>query len=119
MEKLGQIIAQSTNQPPNETVTLKIHVSTTRQIVSCHFRIGAPNRHKKISTIIMRFRKFLPSGEMIEVGCSISNELEEIRKDAIMLTLIGGAILLVGLRGRLVDCVAGHCGQLLKSVPPP
>jgi len=36
---------------------------------------------------------------MIEVGCSISNELEEIRNDAIMLTLIGGVILLIGLAG--------------------
>ena len=36
---------------------------------------------------------------MIEVGCSISNELEEIRNGAIMLALIGGVILLVGLAG--------------------
>lgn len=36
---------------------------------------------------------------MIQVGCSVSNELEEIHSGAIMLTLIGGFILFIGLAG--------------------
>ena len=36
---------------------------------------------------------------MIEVGCSITTELDDLRADALMLTLIGGVILLVGLTG--------------------
>jgi heavy metal sensor kinase len=93
----SEVIAQSTNQPPNETV------------VEMHFPQPAnsflpfPNRFAKPPTKNFdhyhAVLKILPSGEMIEVGCSISNELEEIRDDAIMLALIGGGILLVGLAG--------------------
>ncbi len=93
----SEVIAQSTNQPPNEPV------------IETHF----PQPENSFSPFSNRFSKpptknfdhyhailkILPSGEMIEVGCSISNELEEIRNDAIMLTLIGGVILLVGLAG--------------------
>jgi heavy metal sensor kinase len=42
---------------------------------------------------------FLPSGEFIEVGCSINPELQELHRTALSLTAIGGLILLVGLAG--------------------
>ena len=42
---------------------------------------------------------FLPSGEFIEVGCSIAPELKELHHAALNLTAIGGLILLVGLAG--------------------
>jgi heavy metal sensor kinase len=42
---------------------------------------------------------FLPSGEFIEVGCSIAPELKELHRTALNLTAIGGLILLVGLAG--------------------
>src|SRR4029077_6455573 len=41
----------------------------------------------------------LPSGEMIEVGCSITPELKELHRTALNLTVVGGLILLVGLVG--------------------
>lgn len=42
---------------------------------------------------------FLPSGEFIEVGCSIAPELKELHRTALNLTLVGGLILLIGLVG--------------------
>ena len=42
---------------------------------------------------------YLPSGEWIEVGCSIVPELKELHRTAVNLTAIGGFILLVGLAG--------------------
>ena len=42
---------------------------------------------------------FLPSGETIEVGCSIGSELNELRFAAFMLTGVGAAILLLGFAG--------------------
>ena len=41
----------------------------------------------------------LPSGEMIYVGCSIAQELEELRLTAIKLVSFGGIILFFGLAG--------------------
>jgi two-component system OmpR family sensor kinase len=43
--------------------------------------------------------EFLPSGEAIEVGCSIAPELKELRRAALNLTGIGSLILLMGLAG--------------------
>jgi heavy metal sensor kinase len=43
--------------------------------------------------------EILPSGEFIEVGCSIAPELKELRRTAVQLTAIGSLILLVGLAG--------------------
>jgi heavy metal sensor kinase len=42
---------------------------------------------------------FLPSGEFVEVGCSVAPELKELHRTALNLTAIGGLILLVGLAG--------------------
>jgi len=41
----------------------------------------------------------LPSGELIEVGCSIAPELKELRLTALKLTGFGGIILFLGLAG--------------------
>jgi heavy metal sensor kinase len=41
----------------------------------------------------------LPSGELIEVGCSITPELRELHKTAFNLAAVGGLVLLVGLAG--------------------
>ncbi len=41
----------------------------------------------------------LPSGEFIEVGCSIAPELKELHRTALNLTAVGGLILLIGLAG--------------------
>ena len=41
----------------------------------------------------------LPSGELIEVGCSIAPELNELRHTALNLAAVGSLILLVGLTG--------------------
>ena len=46
-----------------------------------------------------RAAEILPSGEFIEVGCSIAPELQELRRTALNLTAVGGLILLVGLAG--------------------
>jgi heavy metal sensor kinase len=46
-----------------------------------------------------RTADFLPSGEFIEVGCSINPELQELHRTALNLTAFGGLILLVGLAG--------------------
>jgi heavy metal sensor kinase len=42
---------------------------------------------------------FLPSGEFIEVGCSINPELKELQHTAMNLTAVGGLILLIGFAG--------------------
>jgi two-component system OmpR family sensor kinase len=42
---------------------------------------------------------FLPSGEMIWVGCSIAPELKELQHAALNLAAVGGLILLIGLAG--------------------
>lgn len=41
----------------------------------------------------------LPTGEVVEVGCSISKEMHELRRMALALSGIGGGILLFGLVG--------------------
>jgi heavy metal sensor kinase len=41
----------------------------------------------------------LPSGEMIQVGCSIEPELKELRHTALNLFAVGSLILLIGLAG--------------------
>jgi heavy metal sensor kinase len=41
----------------------------------------------------------LPSGESIEVGCSIAPELRELHRAALTLTAVGGLVLLIGLAG--------------------
>jgi two-component system OmpR family sensor kinase len=41
----------------------------------------------------------MPSGEMIEVGCYIGSEIKDLRFIAIMLTVVGGIILMFGLVG--------------------
>ena len=91
-------IARSTNQPPvSESITTATFPPPANRF------LPFPNRFKK--PLPKNFGhhhailKFLPSGETIQVGCSISGELEEIRNDAIMLTLIGSFILFVGLVG--------------------
>jgi two-component system, OmpR family, sensor kinase len=43
--------------------------------------------------------ELLPSGEMIQVGCSIAPELRELKITALSLTVFGGIILLFGLAG--------------------
>jgi two-component system OmpR family sensor kinase len=43
--------------------------------------------------------ELLPSGEMIQVGCSITPELHELKITALSLTVFGGVILLFGLAG--------------------
>jgi len=42
---------------------------------------------------------WMPSGEMIMVGCSLQPELKELRRTALNLTAMGGWILLIGLAG--------------------
>ena len=42
---------------------------------------------------------YLPSGEWIEVGCSVAPELKELHRTAFNLLAVGGLILLVGLAG--------------------
>jgi heavy metal sensor kinase len=42
---------------------------------------------------------YLPSGEWIEVGCSIVPELKELHRTALNLLAVGGFILLIGLAG--------------------
>jgi signal transduction histidine kinase len=42
---------------------------------------------------------YLPSGEWIEVGCSVVPELKELHRTALNLLAVGGFILLVGLAG--------------------
>ena len=41
----------------------------------------------------------LPSDEWIEVGCSIAPELKELHHSALILTAVGGLILIIGLAG--------------------
>ncbi len=43
--------------------------------------------------------EMLPSGELIEVGCSIAPELHELRMTALELAGFGGVILFIGLAG--------------------
>ncbi len=43
--------------------------------------------------------EILPSGEWIQVGCSIAPELHELKLTALRLAVIGGVILLFGLAG--------------------
>ncbi len=43
--------------------------------------------------------EMLPSGEFIEVGCSIAPDLKELHRAAVNLAGVGGLILLVGLAG--------------------
>jgi two-component system, OmpR family, sensor kinase len=93
----NEVIAQSTNQPPNETVVETHFPQPANSFLPFpnHLIKPSPKKFDHHQAIL----KFMPSGEMIEVGCSISNELEEIRAAALMLTLIGGLILFFGLAG--------------------
>jgi len=91
-------IARSTNQPPvSEPITTTTFPPPANRFLPfpSRFEKPSPKNFGHYRAIL----KFLPSGEMIQVGCSVSNELEEIHSGAIMLTLIGGFILFIGLAG--------------------
>jgi two-component system, OmpR family, sensor kinase len=63
-------------------------------------RKGPPDKPKFINYHEDRITAdLLPSGEMIEVGCSIAPEKAELRQAALSLATIGGLILLVGFVG--------------------
>jgi heavy metal sensor kinase len=68
-----------------------------------HVDSGPDNPPAKLKTMDYHAERitadFLPSGEFIEVGCSVTPELKELQHTALNLTLIGGLILLVGLAG--------------------
>jgi two-component system, OmpR family, sensor kinase len=93
-----QEIARSTNQPNNEPEieTRRPKPANSFSIFPDRFSKPPPTQNFDHYRAIL---KILPSAEMIEVGCSITTELDDLRADALMLTLIGGVILLVGLTG--------------------
>jgi heavy metal sensor kinase len=68
-----------------------------------HADLPSEKLHAKLKTMDYqeerRAADILPSGEFIEVGCSIASELQELRRTALNLTAVGGLILLVGLAG--------------------
>jgi two-component system, OmpR family, sensor kinase len=92
-------IAKSTNQPssfePIQTISFP-QPANSFSIFPNGFQKPPPAQNFDHYRETM---KVLPSAEMIEVGCSITTELDDLRFDALMLALIGGVILLVGLAG--------------------
>jgi heavy metal sensor kinase len=91
-------IARSTNQPNHEPVIETRHPQPANSFSIFPDRFSKPPPTQNFNHY-RAILKILPSAEMIEVGCSITTELDDLRADALMLTLIGGVILLVGLTG--------------------
>jgi two-component system, OmpR family, sensor kinase len=92
-------IARSTNQPPSHEPLIETRQpqpANSFSIFPGRFSKPPPTQNFDHYRAIL---KILPSAEMIEVGCSITTELDDLRADALMLILIGGMILLVGLAG--------------------
>jgi two-component system, OmpR family, sensor kinase len=91
-------IASSSNQPNHELIiqTRFPQPANSFSIFPDRFQKPPPTQNFDHYRETM---KVLPSAEMIEVGCSITPELKDLRATALMLTLIGGMILLVGLAG--------------------
>jgi heavy metal sensor kinase len=99
-------IARSTNQPARPVTMrfsgLEADMGAANSIPS--FEIPVPGaKPPKEQTLMFEEDRvvgdILPSGEFIEVGCSIAPELKELRRTALNLTAVGSLILLVGLAG--------------------
>jgi heavy metal sensor kinase len=90
-DREGGSIAQSDNYERAFTVVTKTVV------VNSAPDLGTPVPDFKGSRREISDR--LPSGEKILVGCSIEPELNDLRRTALNLTMVGGAILLIGLAG--------------------
>jgi signal transduction histidine kinase len=94
----GKEIADSTNQPDRSLVTSTYIGGDVNWIQNLPGNSPTPPKvnffehYRSISN-------YLPSGEWIEVGCSIVPELKEIHRTALNLLAVGGFILLVGLAG--------------------
>jgi len=77
----GKVVANSANVPPSE-MDPPINMQSD-----------------PANSIGAEFDRILPSGERIQVGCSMTPELKELRLTAIKLSSFGGIILLFGLAG--------------------
>jgi two-component system OmpR family sensor kinase len=101
-----KVIARSTNQP-NQLLEPIIITKSAHQVNRVDQVFPAPELPKNTSKPpkIMSFGNYretvdmLPSGEMIEVGCSIAPEMKELRLVTLTLAGVGAAILLLGLMG--------------------
>jgi len=91
-------IVGSTNQPQPYEPTITTDLPQPKNSF-LPFPNKLPNPPPKTVGHYRKILKILPSDEIIEVGCSITAELDELYKAAVMLTLIGFFILIFGLSG--------------------
>jgi two-component system OmpR family sensor kinase len=100
----GNELARSTNQPVKSFTKTVSAIHTVNHVAQVFFVSEWPGNLPKPPEVTnsKNFRESvqtLPSGEQILVGCSIAPELNDLRAFAVMLTAVGGFILLVGLAG--------------------
>jgi two-component system OmpR family sensor kinase len=104
----GNEIARSTNVPPGEIffqsgllVQLNPHPEKPPDdnLGKVNKLIPSPTQRMVGQEVVREIRRNLPSGETIVVGCSVTNELKELRLTALRLAGIGGVILFFGLAG--------------------
>ena len=93
----GNEIAKSTNQP-NRAVAISGRYSSW-QVNSIPKLNGNEKPRIETTGTLRETSEFLPSGEIIRVGCSIAPEMHELKMSALKLTGVGGIILLLGLLG--------------------
>ncbi len=91
-------IARSTNQPNREIIFETRRPGAVNSFSVFPDRFSKPPPAQNFDHYRATL-KILPSAEMIEVGCSITPELQDLRATAWMLAITGGVILLVGLAG--------------------
>ena len=104
----GKEIAHSTNRP---AISFHVTVSRIQAVNNMAPPFPSPKllgdfpkppeviSYKHFRENYREMLEHLPSGEEIQVGCSIAPELKELRLFAWFLTAVGGMILLVGLAG--------------------
>ena len=94
----GNQVAISTNQPAQRSVNLDHEYQPGTRPSELSGKGNSPakmvsfDNYREVNTQ-------LPSEESITVGCSIAPELKDLRRTALSLLLVGGAVLLVGLAG--------------------
>ena len=93
------VIANSTNFP-GPYIIMRSSTEPVNDIPSSQFPPGPP-KPLAVETFdhYRETAEMLPSGEFIQVGCSITPELHELKITALRLTVFGGVILLFGLVG--------------------
>jgi two-component system, OmpR family, sensor kinase len=101
-----KVIARSTNQParpvPMPTTVLQAGMRAVNSIPLLEIPLPGAKPPKEAMFMFGEDRvvmDFLPSGESIEVGCSVSPELRELHRTALNLMAVGGLILFIGLTG--------------------